>query len=67
VQGYRVYYGTASGAYQQSFGAGFNAGSATSYSISSLPTGRTYYFSVTSVDANGNESAYSSEASKLVQ
>ena len=67
MQGYRVYYGTASGTYNQSLGAGISAGSATSYTITGLPTGRVYYFSVTSVDGSGNESGFSNEASKVVQ
>jgi fibronectin type 3 domain-containing protein len=66
VSGYRVYYGTSSGAYAQARGAGLYATSA-AYTVTGLTAGRTYYFVVTSVDAAGNESTYSNEASKLIQ
>jgi fibronectin type 3 domain-containing protein len=39
----------------------------TSYITPVLPTGHTYYFAVTAVDAAGNESAYSNEGSKQIQ
>jgi len=64
--GYRVYYGTASGSYVQSRGAGVVAGNNTRYTVSGLTSGRTYYFAVTAYDATGNESAYSAEVSKMV-
>jgi len=67
VQGYRVYYGTKSGTYLQSLGAGVSVGSATSFTVSGLPSGYTYYFAVTSTDGAGNESAFSNEASKFIQ
>jgi fibronectin type 3 domain-containing protein len=67
LSGYRVYYGTASGKYLQAFGAGAWAGNVTTFNVSGLMKGATYYFAVTSVDGQGNESAFSNEASKLVQ
>jgi hypothetical protein len=63
LRGYRVYYGTASGAYQQTRGAGIEAGPNTSFTISNLQTGATYYIAVTAYDTAGNESAYSGEVS----
>jgi len=66
VSGYRVYYGTTSGKYQQSLGAGTWVGNATSFNLTGLLTGATYFFAVTAVDSQGNESAFSNEASKLV-
>ncbi len=66
VTGYRVYWGTAPGSYQQARGVGLAAGTATSYTVSNLPAGRTYYFAVTAYDASGTESTYSSEASKAI-
>jgi fibronectin type 3 domain-containing protein len=66
VAGYRVYFGTQPGAYQQSKGNGIYTSSA-SYTISTLTTGAVYYFAVTAVDSAGNESGYSNEVSKLVQ
>jgi fibronectin type 3 domain-containing protein len=61
-----VYYGTSPGAYLQQRGYGFSANT-TGYTVSGLALGQTYYFSVTAVDAAGNESAYSNEASKVIQ
>jgi hypothetical protein len=62
--GYRVYWGTAPGTYQQAYGAGVLATS-TAYTVGSLVGGRTWYFAVTAV-GEGIESAYSAEASKAV-
>lgn len=67
MTGYRVYYGTASNSYQQAKGSGINAGSSTAYTVTALTVGKQYYFAVTSVDSSGNESAYSTEVSKLAQ
>jgi hypothetical protein len=66
VQGYRVYYGTSSRAYQQTRGAGLDSGSTTQLVVSNLQSGRTYYFAVTSYDAAGNESDYSNEVTKQI-
>ncbi|MCS6944604.1 MAG: fibronectin type III domain-containing protein [Burkholderiaceae bacterium] len=63
LQGYRVYYGTASGDYWQVRGAGIEAGRSTSFTISNLQVGTTYYIAVTAYDRSGNESAYSGEVS----
>jgi hypothetical protein len=65
---YRLYYGTASRTYSQALGEGLAVGAAnTSYAVNNLTAGRSYYFAVTAVDANGNESVFSNEAVKLVQ
>ena len=66
VTGYRVYYGTAPGAYSQPRGSGLTTGNATSWTVSGLNPGTLYYFAVTAVDSQGNESAYSNEVSKLL-
>jgi fibronectin type 3 domain-containing protein len=66
VSGYRIYFGTAARSYQQPPGTGAWAGSGTSFNVSGLQRGMTYYFAVTAVDGQGNESAFSNEASKLV-
>lgn len=63
MRGYRVYYGTASGSYLQSRGAGADAGGSTSFTIPNLRAGTTYYIAVTSYDNAGNESSYSGEVS----
>lgn len=65
VAGYRVYYGTASRTYSQALGGGTYVTN-TSFTLSGLPAGHTYYFAVTAVDPAGVESAYSDEASKPI-
>lgn len=66
VAGYRVYYGTGSRDYAQAKGSGLDAGNCTSYVVSNLGRGSTYYFAVTAYDASGNESDFSNEASKSI-
>lgn len=61
-----MYYGTASGTYLQSKGSGIATGNTTTYTVNNLTSNNLYYFAVTAIDANGNESAYSNEASKLI-
>ena len=59
--GFRVYYGTVSGSYTASvYAAGASASSAV---VSGLGPG-TWYFTVTSIDALGNESSIGYEMSK---
>jgi hypothetical protein len=60
--GYKIYMGTSSGNYTQSF----TAGNVTSYTISNLSSGTKYYFTVTSYDSYGNESTYSNEVSAAI-
>jgi hypothetical protein len=67
VRGYRVYYGTSSRTYVQTRGAGINAGAGATFVVTNLQRGRTYYFAVTAYDFSGNESEYSSEATKEVR
>jgi fibronectin type 3 domain-containing protein len=67
VTGYRVYYGLASGSYLQAKGAGIAVGPVETYVVTGLSAGNRYYFAVTAVDASNNESAYSNEASKVVE
>ncbi len=63
LEGYRVYSGTAPGAY----GPFVPVGNKTSHTITGLDEGQTYYFVVTAVDQAGNESGYSSPpASKTI-
>lgn len=61
LAGYKVYYGTASGAYTQVI----DAGKVTTYKVANLPNS-TYYFAVTAYNAAMVESAYSNEVSKSV-
>jgi hypothetical protein len=57
LAGYKVYYGTASGSYS----IVVDVGNWTSLTISSLETGKTYYFAATAYAASGEESGKSSE------
>ena len=57
ISGYRLRYGTASGAVDEVV----EAGSATSVDVPGLNLGVTYYFSVTAYDRSGNESPPSAE------
>jgi hypothetical protein len=57
VQGYRVYYGTASGLYTNAF----DAGNRTDCVIAGLDPGATYYFACTAYSATGDESNFSGE------
>ena len=66
IAGYRFYYGTASGNYLQPLGQGIDVGNATTYTLTGLTSGVTYYFAVTAYDTAGDESAYSAEASKAI-
>ena len=54
---YWIYYGTSTRVYAPPI----PVGNVTSYTISGLDEGKTYYFSVTAVDTSGNESGYSAE------
>jgi hypothetical protein len=64
VNGYRVYRGTVSGGPYADQTSG--ALPALSYNDTSVTAGSTYYYVVTSIDANGVESAYSNEAKAAV-
>lgn len=63
IQSYKIYYGTASKVYSSSISV---TPTTLSYVVSNLSNG-TYYFAITTVATNGAESAYSNEATKLVQ
>ena len=62
LAGYKVYMGTASGVY----GTSINAGNVTSYMVSNLALGTTYYFVVTGYNSGGSESLPSNEVSKSI-
>jgi hypothetical protein len=66
VASYKLYYGSTSGAYAQTYGNGINMGNVTNYSVTGLTSGKTYYFTVTAVDGSGKESTYSNEVAKVV-
>jgi hypothetical protein len=62
VVGYRIYYGTAPGAYSQ----GVDVGNSSTLTVAGLTGPTTYYFAATAYDAFGHESAYSNEVSKAI-
>lgn len=64
LSGYRVYYGTATGNYQQAPGAGVNVGNVTSFTVTGLGGGTRYFFAVTAFDSSNNESTFSNEVFK---
>lgn len=64
LAGYRIYYGTTSGSYQQPRGQGISVGNVVTYKLLGLSSATRYYFSVVAVDSQGTESPYSNEAIK---
>jgi hypothetical protein len=64
VSSYNVYRSTASGSGYTKINSGPVA--STSYTDSNVQSGATYYYVTTSVDSNGDESAYSNQASALI-
>ncbi len=57
VQGYKVYVGTSSGQYSESYDAGLNL----SVAVPDLVWGTTYFFAVKAIGSTGLESDYSEE------
>lgn len=64
IKGYKIYYGTSSGNYNDS--VSIDSPDQTSYVFNNLQEGNTYYFAVTAVDLADHESERSDEASKAV-
>jgi Fibronectin type III domain len=62
VAGYIVLYGSSSGSYSQQF----NAGNSTSYTVTNLTDGYTYFFAVRAYDAAGTAGLPSSEVSATI-
>lgn len=60
VNGYRVYYGTASRNYVQPYGQGVVSASPTT-TLTGLSGGRRYFFAVTATNSLGKESGFSDE------
>lgn len=59
LAGYRLHRGQQSGSYDSSE----DVGNVTTYPLTGLDDGATYYFAVTALDGNNNESGYSNEVS----
>jgi hypothetical protein len=62
VTGYKIYVGTASRVYQ----APITIGNQTTYTVTGLAPGSTFYFAATAYDTNGNESDFSNEVFKSI-
>jgi len=62
LAGHKVYVGTQPGIYN----APASIGNVTSYTVATLPTGRTYYATITAFDSACNESLHSAEVSKTL-
>ena len=62
LNGYRIYYGTSSGAYVTTL----DVGNVITSTITNLTDGVIYYFAVTAYDLSGNESDFSNEISKSI-
>jgi len=62
VAGYKLYYGISSGSYQFSV----DVGNQTSYTLSGLLEGQTYYFTAIDYNLSLNESGFSNEVSKAI-
>lgn len=65
LEGYRIYRSTTSGAYGSPIAT--LPPSSTSYQITNLAKGVTYFFVVSAYDVNGNESLFSTELSQTIQ
>jgi hypothetical protein len=59
LKGYWIYYGTSTGVYTERT----YAGNVTTYTLTGLTPGQTYYIAVTAIDASDNESNLSNEVS----
>jgi len=59
IAGYKLYYGLQSGHYQTAIPVGM----ATTYTVTNVSAGQTYYFAATAYDSTGTESAFSNEVS----
>jgi len=60
LAGHKVYVGTQPGIYN----APVSIGNVASYTVANLPTGRTYYATITAFDSAGNESLHSAEVTR---
>jgi fibronectin type 3 domain-containing protein len=66
LAGYRIYYGTSAGTYDQPLGLGLEVGNVATFTVTGLSSGKRYYFAATAVDVANNESAFSNEVVKDV-
>lgn len=71
LAGYRVYYGTVSRigttpCANAGYASNVNVGNVTTYTFNNLTDGATYYFAVSAYDTSNNESACSTQQSKVI-
>src|SRR5512139_2580993 len=59
LAGYKIYYGTSS----KSYSGSVDVGNVTSYSLTGLTGGQSYYLTITAYNTSGSESGYSGEVS----
>src|ERR687883_332117 len=59
LAGYKLYYGSQSGQYETTVPVGMT----TTYTVTNLSAGETYYFAVKDYDSTGTESTFSNEVS----
>jgi fibronectin type 3 domain-containing protein len=64
LAGYKIYQATASGAYETPIAA--LTMDITSYTVTGLEVGTTYFFAVTAYTSDGTESSFSNEESKNI-
>jgi hypothetical protein len=62
LAGYRLHYGTASNSYS----VHIDVHNVTTYTVTGLAAGQTYYFAATAYDTSGNESGYSNQVSYAI-
>jgi hypothetical protein len=62
LAGYKVHYGTASGGYTTTV----DVRNVTTYIVTGLTAGQTYYFAASAYDISGSESGYSNEVSRSI-
>ena len=62
LAGYKVYVGTSSRVYSSAV----NVGNVTTYAVTNLGIGTTYYFAVSAFNSSGIESGFSNEVSKSI-
>ena len=60
---YKIYIGTTSGTYNLA-GSPFSTEFSTSYIVTNLPKGQTYFFAISAYNSAGTESVLSAEVSK---